>query len=319
MADTALKRPSRRAFLLAAGSASLLSACGSGTIASQFNPARIVAFGDGFSDLGQNGSSYTVNDGLIDNWTAQVASSYGLPLSPQVLGGNSYAQGNARISGTPDAAGGSTPSITQQIDKFLSSNSFSSTDLVLINGGLSDMVYEMAAVSSNAETQPQMLANLTKAGTDFANQIQRLVLAGAKYITVIGTYDLSKSPWAALLNQSSVLTQGCTAFNNALLLGIVNLGKNVLYVDAAYYFNLLTATPTTYGLIDSTTVVCNSVSPSNAIGIGLNQVDSALCTQNTITSGLDYTKYVFADPVYFTPAAQVLFGNYAFTKLRGRW
>jgi hypothetical protein len=62
----------RRSLLLSACAASLLlAACGSGTIESQLAPARIVSFGDGFADVGQNGSRYTVNDGLLDNWTQE--------------------------------------------------------------------------------------------------------------------------------------------------------------------------------------------------------------------------------------------------------
>jgi outer membrane lipase/esterase len=93
----------------------------------------------------------------------------------------------------------------------------------------------------------------------------------------------------------------------------------VLYLDAAYYFNLITAAPTSYFLVNSTTVVCSAVDASNGLGIGPNQVNSALCTTSTIATGLDYTKYVFADPVYFTPAANVLFGTYAYGRLRSRW
>ena len=64
----------RRALLaLASVSALLTAACGSGTIESQLQPSRIVVFGDGFSDLGQGGTRYTVNDGGINIWTQQVA------------------------------------------------------------------------------------------------------------------------------------------------------------------------------------------------------------------------------------------------------
>ena len=71
--------------------------------------------------------------------------------------------------------------------------------------------------------------------------------------------------------------------------------------------------------MNSTTVVCNVVDAGNGLGIGPNQVNSALCNASTIATGLDYTKYVFADPVYFTPAANVLFGSYAYSRLRSRW
>jgi phospholipase/lecithinase/hemolysin len=116
-----------------------------------------------------------------------------------------------------------------------------------------------------------------------------------------------------------LLTAASGKFNEQLLVNTVNLGANVLYADAAYYYNLITASPPSYALSDATTLACTSVEPANGIGIGNGQVDSSLCTTTTIGTGLDYTKLTFADQVYFTPAAQVLFGNYAYTRLRARW
>ena len=94
----------RRTVLAAAcTSAALLAACGSSSIESALKPARFVAFGDGFSDVGQvGGKRYTVNDGTVNNWTQQVAATYGVTLTPASAGGSSYAQGNARISARPD-------------------------------------------------------------------------------------------------------------------------------------------------------------------------------------------------------------------------
>lgn len=302
------------------GAAGLLSACGSGTIESALKPGRIVSFGDAMSDLGQSGQRYTVNDGTVNLWTAQMASNFSLPLVASSAGGTSYAQGNARITGKPDAAGSSTTlSIAQQIDKFLAADKFGATDLVLINGGISDIIVETAPVVAGTASSAQMIANVAKAGQDFAAQIQRLVAAGAKYVVVTGTYNLSRSPWGKAIGQTVLLDAASSKFNEQLLVNIVNLGANVLYADSAYYFNLVTGVPAAYNLTDSTVVACNTIDAGAGIGIGTGQVNAALCSPTTITAGLDYTKLVFADPVYFTPAAQSLFGNYAYTRLKARW
>jgi outer membrane lipase/esterase len=313
--------PNRRGFLLSAGAASVLAACGSGTIESALKPSRIISFGDSFSDLGQTGNRYTVNDNTVNIWSSQLAASYGLTVTSAASGGLSYAQGNARVTATPDAAGKTTTqTVTQQISSFFASGgSFAASDLVLINGGISDVVVEMAAVTAGTSNSTQMVANAGQAGVNLAGQIQRLVAAGAKFVVVAGLYNMAKSPWAIALGQTALIGAASAKFNEQLLVNIVNLGANVLYVDAAYYFNLVTATPTGYGLLDATTVVCNSVDSTNGIGIGAGSVNSALCTTSTITTGLDYTKYTFADPVNFSPAAQVLFGSYAYTRLRARW
>ncbi|WP_027996539.1 SGNH/GDSL hydrolase family protein [Simplicispira psychrophila] len=315
----------RRSVLAAAGvsAALLLAGCGSSTIESALKPQRLISFGDGFSDIGQvGGARYTVNDGSVNNWTLQLATTYGLALTPASAGGTSYAQGNARVTAHPDAAGNaSTPTVTEQIDKFLATGNFKETDVVLIGAGAADIVAQMAAVTAGTQTPEQMLLNAQQAGRDLGAQVIRTTAAGAKYVVVAGTYNLGRSPWATAIGQTDggLLTQASSKFNAALLVSIVDQGAKVLYVDAAYYFNLLTASHSSYAFDNATTAVCTSVDTGPGIGIGAAQVNSALCTASTLLPGADSTKYVFADTVYFTPAAQRLFGTYAYDRLHARW
>jgi outer membrane lipase/esterase len=311
----------RRAVLaLASASALVLAACGSGSIESQLSPTRIVAFGDAFSDLGQNGSRYTVNDNTVNVWTQEVAISFGLDLTTASAGGTSYATGSARVAQIPDAAGNSaTPTITGQIDTFLSHDTITPNDLVIVNGGISDIIAADAQLRAGTETRDQMLADVKQAGKDLAAQVRRLVNGGAQHVVVVGAYDLSKSPWAVQSAQTDLLFQASTAFNDQLLVNIVDLGQNVLYVDAALFYNLMTSLPGTYGLSNATDVVCTSVDPGPGIGIGPNQVNSSKCTPATVVPGADYNQYVFADPVYSTAAANRQFGTYAYARVRQRW
>lgn len=311
----------RRALLaLASASALLMAACGSGTIESQLHPSRIVAFGDSFSDLGQGGSRYTVNDGTINIWLQQVAARFGVALDNAVAGGTSYATGNARVNTKPSAAGSSTtPTVKEQVDLFLAGNAVASNDLVVINGGIADIVAEMAKVNSGAQTTDQMIANVRQAGRDLGAQVRRLVQAGGAHVVVVGPYDLGKSPWALATGQTSLLSDASGKFNEQLLLSIVDLGANVLYVDAALLFNLMVSSPATYEMTNATDIACNSVDPGPGIGIGAGQVNSALCTTATIVSGVNYAAHLFADRVYPTPTAHRKFGDYAYDKIRSRW
>lgn len=311
----------RRTFMVAAcASAALLAACGSSTTESAISPQRFIAFGDGMSDVGQKGSLYTVNDGSVNNWTRQLASGYGQTITTVAAGGKSYATGNARVVTKPDAAGSNTTlTVKEQIDSFLASNSFATTDLVMINGGISDVIANMAAVRAGTMTNEQMITASRQAGTDLATQVRRLVTAGAKYVMVAGTYDLSKTPWATEINQTTLLNSASSAFNEGLLVGIVDLGSNVLYVDLAYYVNLYTSSPSSYGFDNATTPVCTSVDSSNGIGIGTGKVNSLLCNTSTLLSGANQDKYAFADSVYLTPSAHRQFGTYAYDRLRARW
>ena len=311
----------RTALVAAVASAALLAACGSSTTESAIAPERFIAFGDANSDVGQKGTRYTVNDGSVNNWTLQVAANYGKPLAAASAGGKSYAVGNARVKEKPDATGNAaTPTITEQIDGFLATGgTFGAKDVVFMSGGISDVIAGMAAVQAGTQTEAAMVAAARKAGEDYAAQIRRLVTAGAKYIVVTGTYDLSKTPWAKAIGREALLADASARFNDGLLVGIVDLGANVLYVDSAYYVNLYTSTPGNFGFNNATAAVCTSVDAANAIGIGAGQVSSASCTASTLLPGASQDSYVFADAVYLTPSAQRQFGTYAYNRLRARW
>ena len=312
----------RRTVLVAAcASAALLAACGSSTTESAFNPERLVAFGDAYSDAGQKGTRYTVNDGSVNNWTLQIASRYGKTLAASsAAGGRSYAVGNARVAIKPDAAGVATTStVTEQIDAFLAAGGVAANDLIVINGGPSDVIAGMAAVTAGTQSTTDMVAAARKAGQDLATQVRRLVAAGAKNVVVTGTYDLGKTPWAKAINREALLSDASSRFNEGLLVSIVDLGANVLYVDSAYYVNLYVGTPANYGFNNATTPVCTSLDTTNGIGIGAGQVNSALCTTSTLVASANQDAYVFADSVYLTPNAHRQFGNYAYDRLRARW
>jgi outer membrane lipase/esterase len=324
----------RRAGLLAAcATVLLLAACGGGSIDSTFTPTRIVAFGDAMGDLGQNGRRYTVNDGSVNNWTQFVANGFGLPLAATAAGGLSFATGNARVTATTDAAGNTgTPSVQQQIDTFLASSTLGANDLVLVSAGTSDVIVQAQGVIDGTITDPQAQQNVQQAADELAAQVHRLVNAGATHVVVTGPYNLGRSAWANQTGRADLLQRlsavsGNTganqprSFNERLLISMVDLGATVLYVDAALEYNLITANPGASGfeLTDGTTVVCTSVDPGPGIGTGAGQVNSNLCTTSTIAAGLDYTKFLFADRVYPTPRGQVIFGDFAFNRIRERW
>jgi len=323
----------RRAALALAGAAALiLAACGSGSIESQLNPTRILVFGTGFSDMGQTGATsttigkrYTVNDGGNDIWIQDVATSFGLTLAAAVSGGTDYATGNARITAKPDAAGNSaTPTVTEQVNNFLAAGgTFNATDLVVIEAGVSDIIAETMNITTNGGTQSsdQALANVKQEGRDLGAQVRRLVQAGAQHVVVVGTYDLSRTPWSHSTGQDALLTNLSTAFNTAMLVSIVDLGANVLYIDAAFEINLIANVPTAYNFIDSSTPVCSAAAtdPGPGIGIGTGKLNSALCTPTTIIAGATYVQYVFADQVYITPQAHSVLASYAYDRIRSRW
>ncbi len=312
----------RRTTLVAAcASAVLLAACGSSTTESALTPSRFIAFGDAISDVGQSGASYSVNNGSINNWTRQVAKRYELPLEPSSKGGLNYAYGNARIATTPDAAGNpSTPTLAAQIDSFLASGSaLQKNDVLLLSAGTSDMITGLSEVISGQQSAADFTTSARTLGKEYAEQIRRLTTAGAKQVVFTGTYDLGKSLWAIEKGQVAAASEASQAFNESLLIGLNDLGNKVLYVDLAYYVNRYSSSPSAYDFSNVTTPVCTSVDPGTGIGIGPGEINSSLCTAQTLIAGANPDSYLFADKVYLTPSANRQFGTYAYDRLRDRW
>ena len=291
-------------------SATVLTACGSSSVVSSLVPgataggagAPFIVFGDGLSDVGQaaSGARYTVNDGG-NVWVQTVAANYGLGISPQRTGGQGWALGNARIS--QKVAG--TPSVTEQIDAFLAASKIGTSDVTIVSGGLTDIVALTTAYKAGSILAADVVSGAEQAGKDLAAQVRRLVAAGGTHVVVSGTYNVGKSPYAAALGETALLSQASTKFNTALLVNIVDQGANVLYIDAEYYLNLLINQPTSYSFTNSTAAACTGPAET--------------CTSATLVPGTDYTKFVFADNKYPTPAAHAAFGLYAYNKMKARW
>lgn len=302
-------------------SAALLAACGSSSTESALTPSRLISFGDAFSDLGQSGGLYSVNDGSVNHWLLELAARYDRTITASSAGGLGYAQASARIQEKPDAAGqDATLTIAEQIDAFLAAgNSFASDDLVVLAGGMADILTEGKAFLAGTQTEEVMQERLQQAGRDLGTQVRRLIDAGARYVVVVGSMNMGNTPWGQASGQAGVLENATEIFNRSFLIDVNGLGANVLYVDAAYYFNLAARTPTNFGLTNSADVVCTSVDAGPGIGIGTDQVNSSLCTASTVLSGVTYNNYMFADALYITPYLQRQFGDYAYDRIRNRW
>ena len=300
---------SRRAVLTAASAgvaAAALSACGSGSVASAITPKRFLSVGDGFSDVGQKGYVFSVNDGSL-LWTQQLASYYGLTLTAASAGGFSYAQGHAMIASADTTSGTNAPSVSDQIDALLARTTMASDDILLVTGGIADIVNAVKATGISPTTTQTVRA----AGVAQAAQVRRLVNAGATHVVVAGVYNLGMSPWALGQNLSTGVEDLCTAYNSQLLINIADLGATVLFLDSALFYNLIAGKPSNYPFDDVTRAVCTTPSAST-------------CTAGTILAGADYNRFLFADELYYTPAAQRLFVNESFlenayTRIKLRW
>ena len=146
------------------------------------------------------------------------------------------------------------------------------------------------------------------AGRAHVVQVKRLIAAGAQYIVVAGVYDLGKSPWAIAQAQESLFTSASIKLNDAFKTDAVTLGKNLLFVDAAFLVNrnALAETRGSYGFVQVTTPICTTP-------------DAFTCTSGTLVSGATASQYLFADQIHMTPAGNIYLGDYAYDQLRARW
>lgn len=268
--------------------ASLLSACGgtSSTVnplSTKVNPnisnARVIAFGDGFSDVGAGGFRYTVDDasaGGSMTVAERFAFIYGFTtMSPitttQALPGGaySYAQGEARVSAAvTNGSGVAASPLTDQVTQFLTNNTPGDNDLIIITAGTRDIIFNAKQYFANALTADQAKANVAQAAVDLANIVQRLTSAGAKHVLVVAPFNVARMPWVfatettttyyptfssqySFVQQLSILTSGdtsCGSFGCQLSQALVNRypatvnGQPVLLADIAQYFNLITGT-----------------------------------------------------------------------------
>ncbi|MDR2153847.1 MAG: hypothetical protein LBE78_02295 [Burkholderiaceae bacterium] len=310
--------PSRRNFLLLAGAGATvaLAGCGSSSVASAIKPQHIYVVGDGFCDVGQTGAVATVNDGSL-TWVQALAAEYGLTVEPANKGGTGYAQVYARIDSPDTTSGTNAPSVKQQIDQLLADvTAFENDDLIIINGGMHDIIDAFNANGISDTTT----AIVKAAGQALSAQVKRLRDAGVKHVCVAGTYSLSITPWGRAtgfgsegegLDDNSPLNKLTNDFNGALKIATQSWSATVLLVEPAGMFNDIANHLESYGIDESLTPVCTTPT-------------ALTCTASTVKDA-DYNRYLFADDLHFTPAVLRLYasdnnyGNNIYSKLKQRW
>ena len=297
----------RRAALALVGvsAAAMMAACGDGSVVSDLKPARFMTVGDSFADVGQAGGKYTVNDGSL-TWVQQLAAHYSLTVDPASAGGWGYAQGYARVDSADTSSGTAAPSVKEQVDQLLARTSMQEGDVMMLNGGMHDIVAAVTATGISDQTT----ATVKAAGKALAAQVRRVVAAGATHVVVTGVQNVGLTPRAVRLGEQSSIEKLSVAFNDALLIDIADMGATVLYFDAALFFNLINNKPENYSVDNATDPVCTTP-------------DASTCTPSSVVS-TDYNRYMYADSLNFTPKVQRNFVDRSYTenaydKFKNRW
>jgi outer membrane lipase/esterase len=282
------------------GAGLFLAGCGSGSTFEPLVPTRVVSFGDGWSYVGLTNDRFTVNDSSVNIWVEQVAANYGLTLTPSSAAGFSYAQDGARVDTGAN-------SIKDQITAYLTavSNSIGSSELLIIDAGLSELVALAAANASDAD----LSAAADLAGKALAVQVLRLTAVGANHVVIANAADLGKTPYATAQTRVTGFTAATRAFNDGLKIALASLTTGVLLVDNEAYIN------TMYN--NSEALLGSGANISTA---ACSTPTAQTCTASTLSAGVtSYNLHLFADDRHLTPAAHRLLGNNAYEKIRARW
>jgi outer membrane lipase/esterase len=316
--------------IFAASLLSLATTFGAGSAqAAQFS--NVYVFGDSLSDAGtfrpflaslglppalvQTMGRYTTNPGPV--WSELVASYYGITPAPSnVTGGTIFAQGGARIAGTP---GVNTPpgqperTITTQVTEYLtrSGNVADPNALYAVWGGANDVFFNLGAFSAGAITQTALQNNVLAAATAEIGQIGRLFQAGATHVMVFTLPDIGATPAFAGTATAGSVTALSAGYNTTLLTGLAGAGLRVIPVDVFALFTEIRANPSAFGFSNITGVACGPFPPFSSSSASL------FCHPGTLVAANADRTFAFADPVHPTTAAHAIIAQFAEAMIEG--
>ncbi len=229
-----------------------------------FSPARaalpkysaVYVFGDSYSDVGnaflgtgrKTPPSPPYFGGRFSNgpiWVEHIAGALGLPLTPELAGGTDYAVGGAQVLASVVTAGGTVPSVPQQVALYLSQHGGKADPnaLYLIEGGGNDILN--AAGGSAQELGYQVALGLAESELLLRN-------AGARFFLVPNLLDISALPAG---RANAAFTSAATVAVNTsldLLLQFESYlqGIRILRVDEYTLFQAVVRSPTHFGFTD---------------------------------------------------------------------
>lgn len=270
---------------------------------------QTVFFGDSLTDSGYYQpllpasvrpvtGKFTTNPGWV--WSEYVADYYGTNATPNGNGqtGDNYAAGGARVAATnPPSALGVAPSMTTQVNNYLTANGGKANPnaLYTVWGGANDLF----AIQAGAPVQ----ATIGSAVTAQVGIVATLENAGARYVMVPTIPDIGLTP-SARAGGALGMAQGtalASAYNDALFAGLETAGLRVIPVDTFHLLQEIVADPGTYGFTNVTGMACTAVLPT--------------CNPTSLAEPNAQNTWLFADGVHPTTATHQILGQYALSIL----
>jgi len=343
---------------IASAAFALLAACGGGGDDNNSAPAggiklQVVSFGDSLSDVGTytpvaaanfGGGRFTTNPGQV--WVQDVAQYYGDKLQPAMTGGFGsppaaqpgfgYAQGGSRVTNPvgighqstdpANYAGALTVPVVQQVTNYVSAHgAFNANQLVIVNGGANDILFNLSAVQAGQMTPAQASAAIQQAAIDLAGVIGKIVQGGATHVLVSNVPDIGATPQGVMSTPTTraLLTQASLGFNQVLAGALTQTGlmSKVIYLDIVAPLANITANYRQYGFaVSNTGTGCNlqaMAAAAKAFGEP-NPSDfatSLFCSPQTYTTANADQTYMYADTVHPTTHLHALYAQTAEQKV----
>ena len=286
--------------LLATALALSLSAAGTAT--AQFS--NVYFFGDSLTDAGTykpglppGTGLFTTNPGPI--WAQVFGANYGFTVTPANQGGTDYAQGGARVTGTPGVP--NTPPtanavpIATQISQAISAGQVNPNAFYAVWGGNNDIFFQVGRALAGASPQ-DVQQQIGLAAVQLAQAIGTLSAAGTPFVTVVNLPDLGRTPDGVASGQGATLTALSSFFNTTLFGALDQTTVPTMRVNAFLLLNEVLANPSLYGFSNATSRACGAT-------------PSLLCTSaNFVTPSAPQT-FVFADGVHPTTGAHAIFAQ----------
>lgn len=292
--------------------------------------SNIYVFGDSLSDAGtyagalslpQEYAKFTTNPDNV--WSQTLAERYGKTMDPVYSTGgftftpdetsNGFAVGGARVALQPGVVSGplaamapNVPSVTDQVDQFLSRGKADKKALYAVWAGANDIFTQFAGVAGEVIDIPTALANLQTAAEAEATQIARLQNAGAKNMIVIGVPDVGLTPFGSEVGPegSALLNAMAGTFNTTLEAAIA--GRNLLYFDSSAALAAVIADPGRFGITNTSDPACGQGTSSLGCVPGV--------TAGSVTAE-QAAGYLYADGVHPSGTGHSILSDWIYSTL----
>jgi hypothetical protein len=311
----------------AALTAVLLASCGGGDQIDQFQPSRVVVFGDESSLIenvpndaddpdGVNSRNYSVNykaDAATARdcrvypvWSQAVALYYGILFPECNPGGAASTTGQMRA-----VAGAHAADLKQQISSFEANDAFVDGTLVTVLIGQHDVLDQYLAIKDGTTTFDDATKVLEAAGTALSVQVNRIAKAGGK-VLIATVPDLGLTPFGRNEGEagSESLTQLARSFNNKLRGGLINDGRKIGLILTDEMIEAM-VTSDSYNWTDPACTVDVPACSTLTLATTTTPTMPALPTRTTVDS------WVWADATHMGAGAQTVLGTRAADRASG--